>query len=57
MVRREKFTTPTSSDQTRAEKIWTLQDHQRDLPRGVPAPTTSDMDDPRCVPCIALIAL
>ena len=44
MVRREKFTTPSSSDQTRAETIRTLQDHQGDLPCGVPAPATSCRD-------------
>ena len=57
MVRGKKFTAPTSSDQTRAQKIWTLQDYQRDLSCGVSASTTSDMDDPRCVPRVTLIAL
>jgi hypothetical protein len=45
MARRKKPKTPASNDQTSTQKIWTLQDHQEDLPYGVLALTTSDMDD------------
>ena len=43
MARRKKFTAPAPGDQTCTEKVRTLQDHQRDLPCGVPAPASSDV--------------
>jgi len=41
----KKSLSPLPSNQTSAQKIWTLQDHQRDLPCGVPTCVTPDMEN------------